>query len=251
MIAAQTVDPVAASCDLVIVAGRRPDLLARTLASFGPNLFEALRFKGVYVNIDPFCGTDADGRACAALVRDHFPDARIFTPETAGFAAAVRRLWAATQADFVLHLEDDWLIHRPLAPAEVSALFGPQTGSATFFTDVKSRRGGAFQLARRRRVTDDGRRLRERFNCHTTSPCFMRGGFARQAAALMVDNLDPEAQFSEGINPALETFAAEWTCPFIFGPGETSLIEDIGRVWRETRGIAKIDRDGESIWVQR
>ena len=81
------------SYDLVLVCGRRPVLLERTLASFCRTVFPAFRFANVLVNIDPFCGTVADGHACADLIRAAFPDAQIFMPDRPGFGAAVIRLW--------------------------------------------------------------------------------------------------------------------------------------------------------------
>ncbi len=39
--------------DIALVSGRRPELLARTLASFGTDLFAGFAIDGVFANIDP------------------------------------------------------------------------------------------------------------------------------------------------------------------------------------------------------
>lgn len=79
--------------DITIVCGRRPDLLSRTLASFQDNMFRHFDIGTVHANIDPFCGTEAEGDACEALLRSHFPRVAIRRPETPSFGMAVKHLW--------------------------------------------------------------------------------------------------------------------------------------------------------------
>lgn len=94
--------------DVTIVAGRRPDLLETTLDSFGSHLFSHFEMAKVFVNIDPFCGTDQDGDTCEAMIRETFNKVEIFRPVKPSFGGAVKRLWAKPKRNVFLHLEDDW-----------------------------------------------------------------------------------------------------------------------------------------------
>jgi len=84
-----------------------------------------------------------------------------------------------------------------------------------------------------------------------TSPCFLDGAFARGSARLMDPGLDPEKQMRKGRNPALEDFQQRFRCRLLPGPGGTELITDIGREWRDGKGITKTTVDGRSIWEER
>ncbi len=239
------------SFDLVLICGRRPALLERTLASFSQSVFPAFRFAVVIANIDPFCGTATDGRICADLVRARFPDARIFMPDSPGFAAAVIRAWQASESDILLHLEDDWLALEPITPAEVEAeLTGDVTG-LTLMCATKNSRNQAFQTARRIMVHADGTAGDVFVNAFSTSPGFLTGAFARKAATLMRPEFDPEKQFFRSLNPALEAFAFRYRCKFAFGKRGPFMIEDIGRDWQRENGIVKTyeRRTGRSVWT--
>lgn len=239
------------SFDLVLICGRRPALLERTLASFGQTVFQAFDFANVIANIDPFCGTASDGLLCADLIRTRFPEVRIFTPDTAGFGAAVIRGWQATQSDIVMHLEDDWLALEPITPADVEAELTGDVAGLTLMCATKNTRNQRFQTARRIIVNTDGTSRDVFVNAFSTSPGFMTGDFARRAATLMRPEFDPEKQFFRNVNPALETFAFQYRCKFAFGKHGPFLIEDIGRPWQRENGIVKTyeRRSGRSTWT--
>lgn len=237
--------------DLVLICGRRPALLERTLASFAQAVFPAFRFSNVIVNIDPFCGTAADGHICADLIRRHFPDALIFAPDTPGFGAAVIRAWQASESDVLFHLEDDWLALEPITPAEVEAELTGDVMGLTLMCATKNTRNQPFQTARRIMVGTDGTSRDVFVNAFSTSPGFLAGGFARKAAALMRPELDPEKQFFRSLNPDLEAFAFQYRCKFVFGKRSPFVIKDIGRDWQRENGIVKSyeRRSGRSVWT--
>lgn len=237
------------SYDLVLICGRRPELLARTLDSFGDRVFRHFPIRAVIANIDPFCGTEADGDACAALIGARFAGAQVFRPDTAGFAAAVIRCWAATKADVVIHLEDDWLALEPLAPARIEAELQGDVRALTLMSATKNTRNQRFQTARRRVRRADGSEEDLFVNAFSTSPGFFEGDFLRRSAALMLPEFDPEKQFFRSLNPALEAYAMQYRCKFLFGEQGPFLVQDIGRDWRDARRIGKWLVRGQSVWA--
>ena len=242
------------SIDLVMICGRRPSLLAQTLASFGARMFPHFRFANVIANIDPFMGDAAAGDDCAELLRKAFaPSAaqvHIFRPETAGFAAAVQRAWRATQSDFVFHMENDWTARDDITPQPFFDLLTPDDVQAvTLVCATKHTRGLPQQTYRRITRSPRGFILKdELINAFSTSPGMFKGPFLRAAAELLDTRLDPEKQFFKGLNPALEEFALPYRCLFLRGATERDAIDDIGRNYRDQLGLKKLLIDGQAVW---
>ena len=109
--------------DISLVAGRRPGLLKQTLESFDNAVFRNFHIAHVYANIDPFAGSESDHLICRELILRRFPQAVVSEPDSPNFAQAVKTLWSQVQANYVLHLEDDWLALKPVTPEQVFPLF--------------------------------------------------------------------------------------------------------------------------------
>ena len=234
--------------DITLIAGHREALLARTLASFADRVFRHFPIRQMIVNIDPFMGDAAEGDRCEALVRRLFPQALVFRPDVPDFASAVARVWAATTAPRVLHLEDDWIALEDITPDRVEPMFGGDVRAVTFMTATKHTRGLYHQVSRRVVKHPDGTTEDVLVNAFSTSPGVFEGEFLRRSAALMRPKLDPEKQFYRQINADLEAHALPWRCLFLRGADTRLLIEDIGRAARDEVGLEKVYSKGVSIW---
>ena len=237
--------------DITLVAGCRPDLLARTLDSFGRGLFAHFAIGGVFANIDPIFGDEDDRRACRATILGHFPGAEISEPETPGFGAAVARVWAMTRGDLVFHLEDDWILNEPIRPEDVLPLMTGATRSLVPVARELGWNGRDLYNVRRKRRRFLGIPVgRRTLNVFGTSPRFLEGAFARRCAGLIDPALDPEKQMRPPGNPALIAYLNEYRCRFLPAKDGAALITDIGREWRDARGIEKVVEQGVSRWRQ-
>ncbi|MCG5481218.1 MAG: hypothetical protein KK478_19615 [Ensifer alkalisoli] len=237
--------------DVTIVAGRRPELLRATLDSFFHRALAYHDVQNAFVNIDPIFGNEADADACIKAVKDYFASPVIFTPDKAGFGAAVKRLWSRTTSDYVMHLEDDWLVLEEIDSRVEACFLSKQVKQVSFHTANQRwdivRRGNCHR--RRRYMTFMGIRfpLPSTYPIFTTSPSIIDGQFARMSAELMNPTFDPEKQFYYGVNSPLERAVAKYD-NFIFSPNRRPLIVDTGREWRGERGISKNIRNGISVW---
>lgn len=237
--------------DVTIVAGRRPELLRATLDSFFHRALAYHDVQNVFVNIDPIFGDEADADACIKAVKDYFPSPVIFTPANAGFGAAVKTLWSMTTSDYVMHLEDDWLVLEEIDSRVETCFERKRVKQVSFHTANQKwdigRRGNRHR--RRRYATFMGIKfpLPGTYPIFTTSPSIIDGQFARMSAELMNTSFDPEKQFYYGVNSPLERAVAKYD-NFIFSPNCRPLIVDTGREWREERGISKNIRNGTSVW---
>jgi hypothetical protein len=239
--------------DITLVSGRRPGLLDRTLASFQAGLFANFPVAGLYANIDPVFGDEADHAACRAAILSRIPDAVIFEPDQPGFGRAVKTVWAATRSEVVFHLEDDWVLNEPLAPGDVFPLLTGETRALALVSKEIGYDGTeTFNVRRPKkrflRIPIGGR---HEINIFGTSPRFLEGGFARACAALMDADLDPEKQMRAPLNPRLRAYMQNFRCRFLPARRQAELITDIGREWRDARGIDKVLDRGVSTWTTR
>ncbi|WP_226951477.1 glycosyltransferase family 2 protein [Rhizobium terrae] len=237
--------------DVCIVASRRPDLLSPTLNSLSQRMLNNFEIATVYLNLDPIFGDESDHAACIALFRNTFPHGVVFEPETPGFTAAVQRLWSATTAEFVVHLEDDWIALTEIG-MEAFAPFGdPAVSQVSFHTAEKNwdvrKEGHLHQKREYFKLLGIRIPTPRKTPYFTTSPSILRGDFARRAAELMDVTKDPEKQFYSGVNPLLQAYVATRR-NYIFSPENKPVIADIGRDWRSERGIQKNIRNSTSVW---
>lgn len=240
--------------DVCLVAGRRPDLLARTLETFNKGLFQSFEIREFIANIDPIFGNEADRDRCSEIILDLFPKAKISKPDERGFTAAVRRNWSQVKAPVTLHLEDDWILHRKIEPSDIAPFRHDDKLAQICFNHADKRwpitQKGPYAYARKR-LTFLGLNTpfkSGRIPIFTTSPSFLRGTFARHCAAIMDDRFDPEKQFYRSVNPALERYVADFRS-MVIGDAPDYPVKDIGRDWRNARGISKQYANWQSVWA--
>ncbi|GGE04662.1 hypothetical protein GCM10011390_24550 [Aureimonas endophytica] len=227
-------------------------MLSRTLASFEAGLFRHFRIRRVIANIDPVFGSFDEGEDCARILRDLDPDAEIYCPKASGFAAAVARTWLNSRTELILHLEDDWLLGRTVAPDDILPRFADAAVGQVSFNHANKNwdipgKGPFCYIKRSRRMLGVALPFKVRMPNFLTGPSFLRGDFARAAARRMDPQFDPEKQFCRGLNPVLEAFVAPYR-NLILGEMGAYYIEDIGRDWRAARGIEKRIVAGRSVW---
>lgn len=240
--------------DVCIVATRRPDLLEKTLRSFHLNLLKSFKVRKIIANIDPLFGDLSDQNRCIELIRAYDPNAQIELPKVANFARAVASNWLASSTDVILHLEDDWLLNRPVRPDHLQSFVDyPWIGQISFNHANKRwnvRKNGSFCYARKQlKLVGIKSSFGPKKPTFLTGPSFLRGSFARRSAELMDLGLDPEKQFCRGLNRPLERYVAPYR-NLIVGEVDAYYIEDIGRSWRKARNIEKQIVAGQSYWTE-
>jgi hypothetical protein len=238
--------------DVSIVSGARPDLLDRTLSSFGSRLLKNFRLGRVVANIDMIFGSRTDCSACVDVILTHFPNADIRIPATSSFGEAVKSNWSRTRGDFVLHLEDDWILNEDVDNG-VMKWFAPHDVKQVSFLnkeknwDIQKKGYERFEMRKQRLF---GLQLRKvRFPIFTMAPSIIVGDFARSSALLMNGELDAEKQFARGINPKLEAHVRRHRSIIVAASDGQPLISDIGREWRLHRRIEKSLVGGRPQWT--
>jgi hypothetical protein len=202
--------------DLLLIAGRRPDLIETTLTSINEKV--NVDFVNVIVNLDAWAGNEIDHQKAKDVILRFYPNAEINEPKTPGFTKAVKYLWSSVKSDYAFYTEDDWIWNVELDQKDLI-----NTGSG---------------MLRFNNIHNEGR------EDYGTSPCVITKTFAHEASSVLNLNLDPEKQIRS--NPQLFNIVNTHTVKNLTKYG--ICITDIGRDWRDERDIVKVVKDRKSIW---
>ena len=214
-------------------AMRRPELLSRTYESFAANL-NGVDWSEVvlYLNIDPLPNVDSANEVAEnmkEISERYFGKVVLFESEQANFAAAVQRVWSATDSDFVFHLEDDWLLLETVNIGKLFSVFR------------KDERVCEIPL----------RAYPECYDKLCLSPSLWRGSVVRSLAERLIAEKNPEIQL-RSIIPNMQSL--DWTKlkarPY---PAKRSrvILADIGRKWLSGKPYQKPEIKVEfNKWIE-
>jgi len=91
----------------------RPEIVERTYQSFSQNIKGiSLKECDLYINIDPIEGRDS--REVISIGERYFNRVVSNVPKKPNFTKAVNWCWSSANSDFILHLEDDWVLTSPI-----------------------------------------------------------------------------------------------------------------------------------------
>lgn len=234
--------------DLVIIATRRPDLLERTIESFQVRILNGWNVSRVFCNIDPAFGSPEDERKCLSILSSRFENVTTRTPEAPSFGMAVKWAWKQPLAPVVLHMEDDWIVNEQVDCKRVRSLLQSYDAVRLAGNQRQARRSNRIYKEHVRRGWGP---LKLKIGTRTfgTAPAFLKTGFARAISELLDPALDPEKQMLGGFNKVLEKYIRSRRVWQINSSTGGPLIKDIGREWREARGIEKQVSSGKSVWT--
>jgi len=235
-----------------LIATRRPEILEITLNSFNRNLFSNFNVINFFANLDPAFGNTGQHKLTKDCIRDYFPNAVINEPAKASFGHAVKWAWGKFENGLALHLEDDWRLNEKVTPGDVFEKLKSGYSAVTLCGNHKKwykRRSYLWVGCRRTSFPYLGIK---KVPALGTQPKFIRGEFARELSNLMDPNLDPEKQMLPHINPTFSKLFKDNKCGFLDASGDKDfgVLTDLGREWREERGIKKIVKNGKSVWSE-
>lgn len=220
-------DSKAMNLDFTMTAMCRPEIVARTLASFSDMLCGVkMRNQTLHLNIDPLpTGRDVNGVLLVASM--YFASVQFHTPPKPSFPAAVKWCWSQSATPYFFHLEDDWILKQSVY---IDALFEQ-------FTDHPEL---SCVNLRAYNFNEDDPRI-------CLSPCLLRADHARVMAERMSLTANPEKQLRP-IGPDNPEGGKHGKYISKTIPVER-VIEDIGRPWLERSGCQKnSDEPGWTAW---
>lgn len=214
--------------NITITATLRPALLDRTLQSFCSNLFresKKYRFRLV-VNVDPI-GENVDPGEVVFVCRKHIKDVVYRVADKPDFPGAVIWCWSQVEKGFVFHLEDDWVLKRPV---NLSHMINCLRKCSSFGSLRLSKADVSLKARYYRRVVDVPSVVLYTENKTSLNPTLFDGGFIQNLVPLMDPNRNPEKQLRVSKLPRGK-YLSKWKCGIYLGAGTESLVVDIGRRW--------------------
>lgn len=227
--------------DITITACRRPEVLATTLASFRKYLIPDGVNCRVIINVDPV-GHDVSNQAMIDVVREHFSTVLYQFPARPHFGKAFKWAWSQVEAPFVLHLEDDWELLRPVPYFQLMRLFWQ-------YKDLMSLRLSAFHTTLETtknwnkflRWTGDffePPQEEKGLLAFCGHPSIIRKEFIQQVLPHINENGNPEKQI-KGRNKAIASLLVEKRYGVWSDRPAPPLVRDLGRAWMVQNGFAK------------
>jgi GT2 family glycosyltransferase len=96
-----------------MTATSRPDIIERTIQSFTRNLI-GIDYQEVFflINLDnvPHMDHKEIEEKIESIMIKYCPYYMLIIQDTPNFTAAINRLWYLVNAEYIFHLEDDWLL---------------------------------------------------------------------------------------------------------------------------------------------
>lgn len=225
--------------NITTTATIRPEILDRTYKSFCDNLFnKECRYK-LIINIDPIGDKRYSQNDVLNIAKKYFDNIVFNFPSAPSFAKAVKWCWSNVDADYVFHLEDDWVCNEKISiisliniinKYDVLAMIRLYKGMFAHRMKpispigIKEEHKGIIQYLPKR--------------C-SLNPGLFLGRYAKEASVLMVDHLNPESQLCgncSGIKN-IEEFVDKWGYS-VYGYGRR-VVSDIGIRWRKEKNIRR------------
>jgi len=208
--------------DFTCTAMPRPEVFKRMIVSLRKNI-SGIRLSdcSLFLNVDPSPGEPSDGPGAEAVfsLSSVFRNTFSRFAGDANFAAAVRWCLGQSAADYVFHLEDDWLFEKPFDIADMIEAMESHD------VDVVNLRAYMWPASDRRICL---------------SPGLWRGDAARLVASRLTDDANPEKQLRPIADDNPDGGRHKGLAGIRF-PLDTHhiVIRDIGRKWMQREGVKK------------
>lgn len=208
--------------DITTSATIRPGLLHATLSSFRDNLLSTNHDYRLIINVDPAGEKDKTANDVIEVAKSHFDDVVFRTPKSPCFAKAVIWCWSQVESDLVFHLEDDWVMLRPID-------LDKMLGTIAEFTNFDS-----FRLAKQNQKCSKQRV--KPYDRLSLNPVFIRKEFIKKAVQHMSPDKNPEKQL-RAVDPECGKFIKKTSHGVYVEQGSGIIVRDIGREWMESNGV--------------
>lgn len=237
--------------DITMTAVLRSSILDKTLKSFHKNVFykDIERYR-LIVNIDPV-GDNEKFKNITRVCKSYFDDVSYNMPRKPSFPKAVIWTWSQVKANWVFHLEDDWIIHRKIDIDDMINILKERPPIACLrlckFPISNSKRPKLFNCRYDYNKRGSFLLASDRKKQFGLNPVLIRGSFVKGAVPQMVDYKNPEKQFRYG-NELMRDFVMKWEYAIYGKPGDSPLVTDHGLEWRIKHKLIKPRNSQFLVW---
>jgi hypothetical protein len=227
--------------DITMTAVVRPGLLNRTLSSISDKICKDRDGIRLVINIDPI-GEAIKPMKVVRTAQKYFDNVIFNIAKSPSFPKAVKWVWTNSDAPYIFHIEDDWLINRDIDVNDmINILKKNEKLSSLRLYKYKTPKSNKFKTFGCKWIynNEDGFYLstdwKKQFGLN---PILIKREFINQALPKMRDDINPEKQFrySQGY---MRKIIKDWQYGLYTKPGNGVLVTDIGREWIRNTEFAK------------
>lgn len=214
--------------DITMSAVIRPLILDTTLQSFCENLFNQNKHEyRLIMNVDPI-GDDIRRKSMIKTARKYFENIILNEPENPGFTKAVIWCWSKVTADYVFHLEDDWILLNKIDMDSMIKILDKNSSLVSL------------RLSKSKNIPNkQGRKLGyQTYPKISLNPTLFKGGFIKTIVPLMDENLNPEKQLRIDTTRRGH-YLSLWDHGIYVKESYDRIVKDIGRNWMDNSKYTK------------
>ena len=215
--------------DVVVVSTLRPELLDLTLHSFYKFFLHQFKATRLILNVDPIGEPRTKQEELLAIAHRYSNLVISRMPTEPSFARAVQWGWSQVATPFFLHLEDDWLLTKPVHWNPISQRFASVPNLASVRLNLT--RNPPFAPP-----AHDGISL---------NPSLFRSEFIHQLLPHFDCTRNPEKQWRTS-SSITHSLISPWTFEYYGKPREAAYVIDTGKKWRRDHQLQKQNADGKT-----
>jgi len=239
--------------DITMTAVIRPAVLESTLKSFCTNLLTDRKIYRLIINIDPV-GEKGRTKEDMLNVCNSFFDNVVYNyPDEPSFPKAAIWTWKQVKAPYFFHLEDDWLMNRPVEMKTLTKILhkNPHLACVRLYKhNIPNKKNP--------RLFNSPYTFNEKANYFQANdskkqfglnPVLIRKEYIDEALPLLVEHKNPEKQFRYN-NTKMRDFVMRWKYAIYGQPGDKALVSDNGYSWRNQMNFSKPTNGSQFLtWV--
>ena len=216
--------------DITTTAVLRPELLRQTYASFWEGLSLHKQQVRVIINVDPV-GLDCHAGDVVAVAHEFADTVVSRTPASPSFGGAVQWCWSQVDTDLFFHLEDDWVMRRPLHWEWLMQSIAIHPEYVSFF--LHNNQPSVWSCPWGLDVCE--------YPQLCLGPTFIRKSFTDKVGPLMSPELNPEKQLKPLRDRSLYHLNKQYRHGAYVRESKHGITRDTGRAWREKYTNYKAD----------
>lgn len=236
--------------DVAMIAALRPKVIRKTLETFKKNIRYSGSFRVVAAIAPPPIGDAGVSQKDVKKLIESFYPLKAQTKGTKSHSDCQSWIWKNCDSDFFLQWEDDWELLKPLDLDLMVETMRRRRDFAYINFDRKEKSLLTHRPYVERHLfnkLEQGLFFRVRGKSLGGPPAIVRASYAAKAAEFIKSNEAPDR--TSGTKEVQKFLRGYVIGHYIGQDGEGAIVQDIGTVWRQAKGLRKTTKLGSVRWI--